>query len=101
MRRGSHIDTPPPAGCGIGLMAKASMPGHSKTRLVPPLTYEEAAGCNTAFLRDIAENILAALAEVSVAGYLAFGPPEYRSFFLAVMPAEIGLIEAWDPRLAR
>jgi rSAM/selenodomain-associated transferase 1 len=98
MRRVSQIDTAPLAACGIAVMAKASIPGHSKTRLVPPLTYEEAAGCNTAFLRDIAENILAALAEVSVAGYLAFGPPEYRSFFQAVMPAEIGLIEAWHPR---
>src|SRR5262249_5408766 len=55
-------------------------------------------GCNTAFLRDIAENILAARADVSVAGYLAFGPPEYRSFFQAAVPDEIGLIEAWQPR---
>jgi glycosyltransferase A (GT-A) superfamily protein (DUF2064 family) len=93
-------DTAPLAACGIAVMAKASIPGHSKTRLVPPLTYEEAAACNTAFLRDIAENILAARAEVSVAGYLAFGPPEYRSFFQAVMPVEIGLIDAWHPRFA-
>jgi rSAM/selenodomain-associated transferase 1 len=98
MRQMSRIATPPPPACGIAVMAKASIPGHSKTRLVPPLTFEEAAGCNTAFLRDIAENILAAGAEVSLAGYLAFGPPEYRSFFQAVTPAEIGLIEAWHPR---
>jgi glycosyltransferase A (GT-A) superfamily protein (DUF2064 family) len=100
MRQASQSDTAPLAACGIAVMAKASIPGHSKTRLVPPLTYEEAAACNTAFLRDIAENILAARAEVSVAGYLAFGPPEYRSFFQAVMPVGIGLIDAWHPRFA-
>ena len=46
--------------CGIAVMAKASAPGRTKTRLVPPLTCEEAAAFNTAFLQDIAANILAA-----------------------------------------
>ena len=31
------------SGCGIAFMAKASAPGRAKTRLVPPLTFEEAA----------------------------------------------------------
>jgi uncharacterized protein len=65
--------------------------------LVPPLSFEEAAKCNTAFLRDIAENVLAASAEVSIAGYMAFGPPASRPFFLDILPPEIGLIEAWYP----
>jgi hypothetical protein len=66
--------------CGIAVMAKASLPGRSKTRLVPPLTCEEAAHCNTAFLRDAGDNILAAAAHASVAGYVAFGPSRGRSF---------------------
>ena len=37
--------------CGIAVMAKASAPGHAKTRLVPPLTPAQAADCNTAFLQ--------------------------------------------------
>jgi hypothetical protein len=41
--------------CGIAVMAKASIPGRTKTRLVPPLTFEEAAQYNTAFLRDVAD----------------------------------------------
>jgi uncharacterized protein len=97
MRPVSQMETGAGAACGIAVMAKASIAGRSKTRLVPPLTHEEAAGCNTAFLRDIAENILAARAEASVAGYFAFGPPESKAFFQAAMPAEIGLIEAWYP----
>jgi glycosyltransferase A (GT-A) superfamily protein (DUF2064 family) len=56
-----RIDEPPT--CGIAVMAKASIPGRTKTRLVPPLTFEEAAQCNTAFLRDIADNIVAASAQ--------------------------------------
>ena len=44
--------------CGIAIMAKASVPGRTKTRLVPPLTFEQAAALNTAFLQDMAGNLL-------------------------------------------
>src|SRR5713101_398768 len=83
--------------CGIAVMAKASIPGRTKTRLVPPLTFEEAAACNTAFLRDVADNILAASGRASIAGHVAFGPPQSRPFFQENLPHEIGLIEAWQP----
>jgi uncharacterized protein len=85
--------------CGIAVMAKASTPGRTKTRLTPPLTAEEATACNTAFLRDVADNILAASARASIAGYMAFGPPESKPFFQQILPREIGLIEAWHPNL--
>jgi rSAM/selenodomain-associated transferase 1 len=81
--------------CGIAVMAKASIAGRTKTRLVPPLTFEEAARCNTAFLLDIVDNILAASAQASIAGYIAFGPPHSRPFFEANLPSEVGLIDAW------
>ena len=81
--------------CGIAVMAKASIAGRTKTRLVPPLTFEEAARCNTAFLLDIADNILAASAQASIASYIAFGPPHSRPFFEANLPSEVGLIDAW------
>jgi rSAM/selenodomain-associated transferase 1 len=90
--------------CGIAVMAKASHAGRTKTRLVPPLTFEEAAAFNTAFLQDVAANIAAAhrAAEAStsgyrVAGYMAFGPPGSEPFFRDILPASIGLIEAWHP----
>ncbi|MGA7486849.1 MAG: TIGR04282 family arsenosugar biosynthesis glycosyltransferase [Xanthobacteraceae bacterium] len=83
--------------CGIAVMAKASMPGRTKTRLVPPLTWDEAAQCNTAFLRDVGDNMLAASARASIAAYMAFGPPHARSFFQENLPGEIGLIDAWYP----
>ena len=52
----AEIDNAAVPTCGIAVMAKASTAGRTKTRLVPPLTFEEAAQCNTAFLRDIADN---------------------------------------------
>jgi hypothetical protein len=85
--------------CGIAAMAKASVPGRTKTRLVPPLTFEQAAQCNTAFLRDIAENILAAAAQTSIAGYIAYGPADAQPFFQANLPPDIALIEACYPSL--
>ena len=82
--------------CGIAVMAKASKPGRTKTRLSPPLTGAEAALFNTAFLRDIAANLLEAAEDASIQGYMAFGPPGESAFF-DFLPARIGLFEAWRP----
>src|SRR5438132_9726400 len=82
--------------CGIAVMAKASIQGRTKTRLVPPLTFEEAAQCNTAFLR-VADNILTASARASIAGYMAYGPAHSRPFFEANLHCEVALIEACYP----
>ena len=56
------------AGCAIAVMAKASTPGRTKTRLVPPLSYDEAADLNTAFLRDVADNLLSAAVLADITG---------------------------------
>jgi rSAM/selenodomain-associated transferase 1 len=89
------------ASCGIAFMAKASAPGRAKTRLVPPLTFEEAAVMNTAFLQDVADNVLLAARDADrhggIAGYAAYGPPGSEDFFRRTLPVAIGLIEAWRP----
>jgi rSAM/selenodomain-associated transferase 1 len=82
--------------CGIAVMAKASKPGRTKTRLSVVVSPEDAARCNTAFLGDIAENLLAAAAIGSIAPYMAFGPPGEDGFF-KFLPPGIGLFEAWRP----
>jgi rSAM/selenodomain-associated transferase 1 len=89
-------DAPSPS-CGIAVMAKASIPGRSKTRLMPPLSAEEAAAFNTAFLQDVAANILSASDGTNISGYMAFGPPESVAFFKAMLPPGIRLIESWLP----
>jgi len=82
-------------------MAKASVPGRAKTRLVPPLTFGEAANLNTAFLRDVADNVLLAARHAAphagIAGYAAYGPPGAEAFFQRILPRSIGLIGAWLP----
>jgi uncharacterized protein len=50
--------------CALAVMIKAPQAGAVKTRLVPPLTYEEAAALSICFLRDTASNI----AEVASTG---------------------------------
>lgn len=83
--------------CGIAVMAKASVPGRTKTRLTPPLTAAEAAAFNTAFLKDVSANLLAAGRGAAIRGYMAYGPPGAQQFFIDQLPREIGLIESWFP----
>jgi len=88
--------------CGIAVMAKASVPGRTKTRLTPPLTATEAAAFNTAFLKDVSANLLAAghrtaVQGCAIQGYMAYGPPGAQQFFADHLPGEIGLIESWLP----
>lgn len=86
-------------GCAIAVMAKASIAGRTKTRLVPPLTHEEAASLNTAFLRDVADNILAAAALADITGWMAYAPAGSEGFFRTHLPASIGLVETVRPDL--
>lgn len=67
--------------CGIAVMAKASRPGRTKTRLVPPLTYEEAADLNTVFLKDAFANIAAAGRRTQIRAFAAYGPMGEEAFF--------------------
>jgi rSAM/selenodomain-associated transferase 1 len=81
------------------MMAKASAPGRTKTRLVPPLTFEQAAALNTAFLQDMAANLLSAGSYAAIAGYVAFAPAGTEPFFHDTLPSDIGLIDACLPSL--
>jgi uncharacterized protein len=55
-------------------MAKSPRPGHSKTRLCPPLHPEQAARLSGAFLRDTTESIAAAALSAPIVGYAAYAP---------------------------
>lgn len=85
--------------CAVAVMAKASIPGKTKTRLIPPLTRDEAAMLNTAFLRDAADNILSAAAFANISGWMAYAPAGSRPFFKAHLPESIGLLETAAPAL--
>lgn len=85
------------ASCAIAVMAKASIPGRTKTRLIPPLTAEQAAHLNTAFLRDVADNLINASAFANIAGFMAYAPAGSADFFRAVLPERIDLLETVAP----
>ena len=80
-------------------MAKASIAGRTKTRLVPPLTEEQAATLNTVFLRDAADNILAAAELANISGWMAYAPTGSAPLFRAHLPDSIGLMETVAPSL--
>ncbi len=86
-----------PSTCAIAVMAKASIPGRAKTRLVPPLTAAEAAALNTSFLRDVADGLLAASVHANIAGFMAFAPAGSANFFREILPERVGLIETVAP----
>lgn len=68
-------------GCAVAVMAKASSPGRTKTRLVPPLTHAEAAACNTAFVSDVVANVETADPAGRLQVAIASGPGEGAAFF--------------------
>jgi rSAM/selenodomain-associated transferase 1 len=83
--------------CAVAVMAKASIPGRTKTRLVPPLTAEDAASLNTSFLRDVADNLIGASALANISGFMAFAPAGSAAFFRDILPERIGLVETVAP----
>jgi len=95
--RRSGCDIHGPAGCAMAVMGKASAPGRTKTRLVPPLSAAQAADLNTAFLKDMIGNLLRAGREMPIAPYLAFGPAGSEPFFRSCLPADLPLIECSMP----
>ena len=67
--------------CAIAVMAKAPQAGRAKTRLVPPLTHEEAAAMSAAFLRDVTDNIALAARDAPIDGWIAYAPAGTEALF--------------------
>ncbi|SEB80698.1 hypothetical protein SAMN05519104_0156 [Rhizobiales bacterium GAS188] len=85
------------APCGIAVMAKASRAGRTKTRLVPPLSFEEAAALNTVFLKDAFANIGEAARRAPIRAFAAYGPIGEEEFFDGLAAEPPGLIPAVFP----
>lgn len=83
--------------CAMAVMAKASVPGRAKTRLIPEIGAENAASLNTAFLKDIAANLLQASIEVPISAYVAYGPAGTEPFFRDHLPEQVRLVECSLP----
>jgi uncharacterized protein len=85
--------------CALAIMAKASIAGTVKTRLVPPLTYEEAAELNTCCLIDVATNIMAAATSEPIRGFAAYAPLGAEAFFADVLPDGFELLPPKEPTI--
>jgi uncharacterized protein len=67
--------------CAVAIMAKAPTPGQVKTRLCPPLSYDEAAHLYRCFLLDKIEQVKALRGAERA---IAYTPEDSKSFFEAL-----------------
>ena len=78
--------------CALGIMTKAPQAGKVKTRLVPPLTPEEAAELNICCLRDLAGSISQACLESSAQGVGVYTPLGSESVYESILPKDFFLM---------
>ncbi|MCO5244522.1 MAG: TIGR04282 family arsenosugar biosynthesis glycosyltransferase [Anaerolineae bacterium] len=78
-----HAPRPTPHTDALLVVAKRPAPGHTKTRLTPPLTPEQAAALYECFLRDTLD-LMRRVAGVQPA--IAYLPAEERDYFAALAP---------------
>ncbi|MBA3752985.1 MAG: TIGR04282 family arsenosugar biosynthesis glycosyltransferase [Nitrospira sp.] len=82
-----------PAGlCALAIMAKAPRAGAVKTRLIPPLTPDEAAALNRCFLQDTAMNIADLCASAACEGVVAYTPVGAEFLFKGLLPDSFNLL---------
>jgi rSAM/selenodomain-associated transferase 1 len=87
--------------CALAVMTKAPQAGRVKTRLVPPLTPEEAAELNKCFLRDTAAAISSACSRrpagaegktAPASAIAVYTPVGAESAYTDVLPADFSLL---------
>jgi rSAM/selenodomain-associated transferase 1 len=88
--------------CALAVMTKAPRAGFVKTRLVPPLTHEEAAALNVCFLRDTAMAISHACGD-DARGIGVYTPAGSENAYENILPEDFQLLpqrgEAFGERL--
>ncbi len=72
--------------CALAVMTKAPRAGKVKTRLIPPLTSEEAAALNICFLRDITGAIEQATRNSSAFGIAVYTPIGAENSYDGILP---------------
>lgn len=77
--------------CALAVMTKAPRAGQVKTRLVPPLTHQEAAELNACFLRDTATVIQQACGDNAI-GVAVYTPVGSETDYVGILPGEFQLL---------
>src|SRR5437588_8693594 len=78
--------------CALAIMTKAPQAGQVKTRLVPPLTPDEAAELNKCFLRDTAAAISSVITNNEACGIAAYTPLGVEAAYADILPADFNLL---------
>jgi uncharacterized protein len=73
-------------------MVKAPRSGEVKTRLVPPLSSEEASQLSACFVKDILANLLTVSDSLPVDCYVAYSPPGSEALFRDFLPPQIRML---------
>src|SRR2546430_7452449 len=77
--------------CALAVMTKAPRAGQVKTRLVPPLSSEEAAQLNICFLRDTATAIAKACG-TTAGGVGVYTPVGAEAAYVDILPPDFDLL---------
>ena len=77
--------------CALAVMTKAPHAGRVKTRLVPPLTPEEAAQLNACFLRDTANAIADVTGDIA-RGIAVYTPVGAEDAYMDILPHDFDLL---------
>src|SRR5436853_900189 len=77
--------------CALAVMTKAPRAGHVKTRLIPPLSAEEAAQLNICFLRDTAAAITKACS-TTARGVGVYTPIGAEAAYIDILPGDFDLL---------
>jgi rSAM/selenodomain-associated transferase 1 len=98
-------NTPDPSAKGLGalaVMTKAPRAGQVKTRLVPPLTLDEAARLNRCFLVDTAASISNSVGDIA-RGVAVYTPVGAEADYVDILPRDFELLSqhgtGFDARL--
>ena len=78
--------------CALTVMTKVPQAGQVKTRLVPPLTPDEAAELNKCFLRDTAGAISSVIANNEACGIAAYTPLGVEAAYAEILPVDFNLL---------
>jgi rSAM/selenodomain-associated transferase 1 len=82
------------ARCAIAVMAKAPRPGLVKTRLVPPLSADEAMTLSGCFLQDVTANVALAAQRAPIDGFVAYAPDGAASLLAPIIAPGTRLVLA-------
>lgn len=80
------------AQCALAVMTKAPQAGQVKTRLIPPLTPQEAAELNKSFLRDTTSTISSAAMTNLACGIAVYTPVGTESVYDDILPPDFILL---------